>query len=181
MEGTPLAELDRTALVEFLDRVRELLRSFLKNRQKLISPETQALLQRAWEELEGEGRFEQVQDAIRNRDVDARLAEHGLGGAQLAAKIGIFENAAAEVEHEEEKRFGRWKRRRGVWAWALKAGNVVLGSLSSVIPGAGAIQEFKDAAETALDERVPLRKRILRRLGRGADRPAVTAGPTDGP
>ena len=160
--GAPyeFAPEDRKRLVAFLWRLRDLLELLVFARQELISPHVAGLLEEAWEELQREGRFEQAVNQVEEGEWDRRLIDHGLYGAQLALKLGIFDRAGEGVSREEEQRFQRSKRRRGIFKWALKAGNVVLGSLADAIPGGAAIREFKDAAETALDERLPWRQKI---------------------
>lgn len=164
-----LAPEDRRRLVEFLWRLRDLLRFLVFARQKLVSPPVAELLKRAWYELEGEGRFEQAVEQVERGEWDRALIDHGLYGAQLELKLGVFDRADQGVADEEKRPIQRSKRRRGVFKWALKAGNVVLESLADSIPGGGAIKEFKHAAEAALDERLPWRQRIkssLRLRGR---------------
>lgn len=161
---------DRKRLVAFLWRLRDLLSFLVLTRQELISPDIARLLEEAWDELQREERFEQAVYQVEAGEWDRRLIDHGLYGAQLALKLGIFDRAGEGVSREEQRSFQGSKRRRGVFKWVLKAGNVVLGSLADVVPGGAAIREFKDAAETALDERLPWRQWItssfLRRRGR---------------
>ena len=160
--GAPyeLAPEDRKRLVAFLWRLRDLLGFLVLARRDLISPPIARLLEEAWEELERERRLEQVVYQVEAGEWDRELINHGLYGAQLALKLGIFDRAGEEVSREEKRRFQRSKRRRGIFKWALKAGNVVLGSLADAVPGGAVIREFKEAAETALDERLPWRQRI---------------------
>jgi len=137
----------------------------------LVSPEMARLLARAWRELEQDGRFEEAERQLQLRDYDRNLIAHGLYGDQLNLKLRIFDRAEGEVQRDERRFFRTLKRRKGVLGWALKAGNVVLGSLADAIPGGAAIKEFKDAAEAALDERVPLRQRLRAGFRRVSRRP----------
>lgn len=171
--STGISDEDRRRLIRFLADLHRLLERLLSHRPPLLSPQTLALLEAAWEELEQEGRFEEARKWIEIGEFDGRLEEHGLHRAQLDLKVGVFELADEAVATDERKRF-RWsKGRKRLMAWALKAGNVILGSLADV----GAIQEFKDAAEAALDHRVSARQRIASFLGRGSS----TAGQVEEP
>ena len=158
--STRISEDERARLIQFLRDLRILLVRLLAREPALLSPRTLRLLEAAWQEIEREGRFYEAIKWIENGEYDRYLVDHGLYGEQLKLKVGVFEFADQAVQEDEGRLFRFFKRRKGLMAWALKAGNVVLGSLASVIPGSGAIQEFKDAAEAALDENVGIRQRI---------------------
>jgi hypothetical protein len=159
--STGISDGDRDKLVRFLADLHRLLARLLSRQPPLLSPQTLPLLEAAWHELEREGRFEEARKWIEVAEFDRRLEEHGLHRAQLDLKVGVFELADEGVKEDEGKLFRFFKRRKGLMAWALKAGNVILGSLADVVPGVGAIQEFKDAAEAALDHRVPIKQRLV--------------------
>jgi hypothetical protein len=175
--GAGISNDDREKLIRFLADLHQLLVRLLSRQPPLLSPQTLALLEAAWEELENEGRFAEARNSIEAGKFDQRLEEHGLHRAQLDLKVGVFELADEAVARDERKRF-RWpKGSKRLMAWALKAGNVILGSLADVVPGVSAIQEFKDGAEAALDHRVSARQRIASFLGRGSS----TAGQVEEP
>lgn len=162
MEGSvELAAEDREQLVEFVRSLRALLRRFLERSPALVSERSTRLLRAAWEELENERRFETLESEIANGEYDSNLIEHGLYDRQLAMKVGIYGFAAEAVREEEGKLVKFFKNRQGIMGAALKAANVVLGSVADAIPGGAVIKEFKDGAEAALDQRLSLRKRIL--------------------
>lgn len=162
-----ISDGDRARLIKFLDDLHRLLERLLTRRPPLLSPVTLRLLQAAWRELENEGRFEEARKWIEVGEFDRRLEEHGLHRSQLDLKVGVFELADEAVQEDENRALRFFKRRKGLMAWALKAGNVVLGSLADAIPGVGAIKEFKDAAEAALDNEVPVRQRLAAFFKRG--------------
>jgi hypothetical protein len=152
VEPPPLvSEPDRELLLQYLDSLHDLL-DHLARQPRLTSPETAALLARAWEEIEREERFGTVRSMIESRDFDGGLIDHGLYGQQLAFKVFAFEHARDRLEQAEHARFRRKKQVKGVAGWVLKVADVALDSIAGVFPPAGAIQEFKNGAEAALDE-----------------------------
>jgi hypothetical protein len=162
MEGSvELAAEDREQLVKFVRSLRVLLRRFLWRSPALVSKDSAQLLQAAWEEIESEKRFEIMESEIANGEYDGSLVEHGLYRHQLAMKVGIYGFAAKAVREEEGRLFKFFKNRQGILKAALKAANVVLGSVADAIPGGAVIKEFKDGAEAALDQRLSLPKRLL--------------------
>jgi hypothetical protein len=169
-----ISDVDRAQLVKFLNDLHYLLERLLDREPALLSPRTGRLLQAAWRELEEEGRFVGAIRLIEAGEFDRALVDHGLYRDQLSFKQGVFEFADDAVKKDEGKWFRRFKIRKSFMSWALQAGNVVLGSLASAIPGAGAIQEFKDAAEAALDDRVSLRQRFFGSFKR-SEAPQVVA------
>jgi glutathione S-transferase len=164
--GAGLADKDRTRLIDFAAMLRALLERFLARQPTLVSDQSLRLLRAAWKELQTEERFEGFIAAIGSGDYDRGLIEHGLYGNQLAMKVGLVEAAIEEVGADEAKFFRFFKKRKWIFRAALKAANVALGSAADAIPGGSIIKEFKDGVEAALDQQLPLRKRIRATFGR---------------
>jgi hypothetical protein len=115
----------------------------------------------AWRELQE--RFEAARRGLEEVDPDA-LAREGLTGAQLRLKLALFDDALDHLRGSSPPGDGprgplaRLRRllgrRRGVarlFDKLLEVANVILDSLGDVIPGAGAIGEFKDEVKSRLD------------------------------
>lgn len=98
-----IAPEDRKRLVAFLWRLRDLLELLVFARQELISPHVAGFLEEAWEELQREGRFEQAVNQVEEGEWDRRLIDHGLYGAQLALKLGIFDRSGLTVTPETDE------------------------------------------------------------------------------
>ena len=89
---------------------------------------------------------------------NSQLKERGLVGDELIFKLSIFNQAHDELrdglvqknvaQEGVGKRTWRWIRK--LWKPTLKSADVILKSLS-FIPGAEAISEFKEAAESGLE------------------------------
>jgi hypothetical protein len=162
METASLPPEERRALLAFLADLHHLLELLIERPDPLLSERALSLLRPAWQELLAEGRFEALGEMIGSGEYDGSLALHGLRGAQLELKTGSLSYARARVDAVEGRgRPRRRKRFRELFGWGLKTANVLLGSLAQVLPPAGAVKEVKDAAEAALDERLPLRTRAV--------------------
>lgn len=167
MEGRVELEADdRELLVGFVRNLRALLRSFVVRRPALIPEDSALLLRSAWEELENENRFESLENHIRDGEYDGGLIEHGLYGRQLAMKVGVYDSTAEVVRERDGKFIGLFKKKRWIWKAAFKAADVALASAADAIPGGAVVREFKEGAEAALDQEVPLGKRIRASVGR---------------
>lgn len=156
MEASRPVSEDRDRLVEFLDEVRSLLKRLL-GEEDLFRPGLTRALWLAFDDLERQRHFANAQDRLGSGELDGPLIDHGLTGAQLDLKLTLFESAQRELDTT-----GRRGRRRA-WGWLLRVTNVLLTSLANVIPPLGAVKEFKDATEAALDPRGTFRKRLFGR------------------
>ena len=117
---------------------------FIEQAEHFVARDLRELLLAAWEELVERNHFNMTRDVISSGEYDETLELHGLGGAQLSFKLFGAERA---IE--------RWRARRGrrLLKKALGWIDVLLDSLANVVPGAGAIKEFKDATTAAVIDR----------------------------
>jgi hypothetical protein len=136
----------------------------LLGRTGLLSPVIARACLTSLEQLEREGRFEDVQGRIASGNSDDGLVDHGLYGVHLDAKLTLVERAQAEVDRQEERPSASRMRRRKAWAWLLKTFNVLLESIGAAVPGVGVVTELKHTAEAGLDEDGTFRERLARRL-----------------
>jgi hypothetical protein len=133
-------------LVELLKELKRVLAEVLKDEERAVDEFVPVYLYRrfneAWTEVSQ--RFDEVIRLIRSGDHEAGLRDHGLRGPSFRLKAeGFWRNARAFFANPSR----RWLRKTLRWA------NVVLTSLEAVLPPAGIIQEFKEALETALDDK----------------------------
>ncbi len=99
-------------------------------------------LQEAWGEVST--RFDVVTEQIRSGMHEGPLEDHGLRDPNFRLKAeGFWRNARAWWANPTRHWLGK----------ALAWGNVVLTSLSAVLPAAGMIDEFKQALERAIDDK----------------------------
>jgi hypothetical protein len=151
----PSNEEFRRRLREFLDQLRKLLDDLARNRRAALPGRFHANMDAAWSEVQSN--FQQADTQLDTADESllVRLREYGLTGSQLIFKLSIFQHAhdelvdfsARPVPQEDGRWWNRW---RGLFRYALKAADVILGSLSRAMPVLEPIKEYKEAIETAL-------------------------------
>ena len=100
-------------------------------------------LNNSWPEIQG--RLQLAQSRLREPFSPAeedRFRLHGLGGEQLAFKVGVVEVLAA-----------RWNGAVRKWLKKLlEAIDALLDSLEHVVPGLGAVKEIKEALESLVED-----------------------------
>jgi hypothetical protein len=156
-----LEQSDRDLLLKIVRELRKLLWRLIERRPDLLSDRAAELLREAWDEIEKEGRFQAFEAEIASRNYDDKLIDHGLSGRQLAMKAGLSFAGVEAVDKEEGRPVAFLKNRRAVWKFALEAADIALESAASVVPGGGVITEVKQGAEVALEEGLPVVKRLL--------------------
>ena len=136
---------DRTDLADFVVGTRDILQQVVDWRGLLFREELRQPIADAWREL---GRsFEDVMKALVEEGdelvSDRQLERLGLTGNQLKLKLTGF-NGAWDRFRER----GTVNLLKKLLDWI----DIILGSLASIIPGADAIEEFKDSAKHSIEE-----------------------------
>jgi hypothetical protein len=143
-EETPV-ENPRGVLADFLIELEALLPRTLDGYEGWFPPELRGPLRSAWAEL-GES-FPMADRYLREPPdavlLDAQLAHVGLAGNQLRLKVGAFRGKLAGLGELITK-----PMLKSALGWA----NIILGSLSGIVPGVEAIKEYKESFEQALDD-----------------------------
>lgn len=159
-------------LLEFLVALRRLLDRIVSQPQDLeIPPRTSSLLEEAWREVQP--LYDELEDALSSGDYEEELYRHGLTGAQLRIKLEPFQRALHLLDQAQDRE-PPGRRARGVlrrmrrWIWravparareplfwfrkVLEKADIVLGSLADIVPGGGAVTEFKEVVESLLGD-----------------------------
>jgi len=137
---------DRTALIDFMVAVRDILQQVVEWRGLLFAKELRQPIADAW--LEVQSAFDDVDVRLRSVEGDEivsddELAKIGLTGKQLELKLKGFNSTWGRF-----KQWGTVKALKKLLDWI----DIILGSLASIIPGADAIEEFKDSAKQAIED-----------------------------
>jgi hypothetical protein len=136
---------DIESLREFLIRLRVALDETINGDEPLTSPAMTQHFQDAWPEIVQ--RFKQVDTVLGGTQPPVEgLEGAGLLGRQLKVKIEGARRAFSRVW-----RSGIDGLRRHTGSF-LRWGDIILGSLTSVIPAAEAIKEFKEAVEADVND-----------------------------
>lgn len=136
---------DRTDLADFIVGTKDILQQVVDWRGLLFREELRQPIVDAWQEL-GLA-FEDVMKGLVEGEgnelvSDDQLRSLGLTGKQLELKLTGFNDAW--------NRFRQWgsvKLLKKLLDWI----DIILGSLASIIPGADAIEEFKDSAKQGIE------------------------------
>ncbi len=131
------------SLVRIITTTREVLELMVESKELLFRSESRKRMTVAWEELAP--RWREIEDQLSDPsdEVLNKLRLAGLTGAQLEMKVQYIEGV-----HEKFREHGSLFLLRRV----LSALNKLLGSLLSAVPGVEAVKEYKDYAESELDE-----------------------------
>ena len=139
---------DRAALADFMVGVRDILQQVVEWRELLFRKELRQPIADAW--LEVELAFLDVRRGLVESDEEGHeivsegaLAKIGLTGKQLELKLKGFSSA-----WERFKEWGTVKVLKKLLDWI----DIILGSLASIIPGADAIEEFKDSVKQGIED-----------------------------
>lgn len=138
---------DVDKLVWVLEMTGDLLAALIEDELEEVASVDDGLresLRAAVEDL-SQRQLQEATAAVRDKDLSKDLDDHGLAGLQLDAKIsGIAEFLKRLIGQKVPK-----------WLQKLLAYvDIVLESLASVVPPAGAVAEMKNAVECALEYRV---------------------------
>jgi len=134
---------DRNDLYQFVDDVHVILKQVVDWRELLFREELRQPIVDAWDELQSA--FDDVKQRVESENLtsDEHLQQVGLMGKQLELKLKGFSGA-----WDKFKSWGSVKILKTVLDWI----DIILGSLASLIPGADAIEEFKDSAKKGIEE-----------------------------
>lgn len=148
-------------LREFLRQLEELLAELTEHPAVLIPGRHHDPMKAAWVSVRPKFPMlvKQLETTAASNVIPA-LKTAGLLGDELIFKLSIFDHArdelrdslASRTEAPREGLLKRgWRALGKLWKRALEAGDVILGSLASVLPPAEAIKEYKEAAESGLE------------------------------
>jgi hypothetical protein len=140
--GASAGAENRAALAAFLRELQSILPTARADHPEWFASDLLEPLSDAWDEVvpSFEMAIRYLEEPPDANLLDAQLAHVGLGGKQAAVKLKGFADSALDLVNEGTKKaFGR------VLGW----GNILLGTLASVIPGAEAIKEMKEVHEQA--------------------------------
>ena len=152
-------------LREFLHQMETMLAVVAEHPRSIIPGRHHENLKAAWGEVRP--KFSQAIEALRMPAASNRLPDlqnAGLTGAQLVFKLSIFQHARGELFEYGMPKEGQQRKRRWWERWldrlkpALKAANVILGSLAKVMPVVEAIKEFKESVESGIELGSAVRK-----------------------
>lgn len=144
---------DIRTLISILKWIDELL-EWIVLQSGLIREEFQDLFRRVWEDTHAriEQAIEQLKSVEEGDSLYEELKTHGLTGDSLTLKFEIGralgrrvgESAARTAEGPRIAGFGL--KRLVKWV------NLILGSLAEVFPGLGAVKEYKESVELAVED-----------------------------
>jgi len=131
-------------LSDFLHKVKETLEIAVSSRGVLFRQELRELISIAWIETVSTrlGYYTAEVDKVERKDPKS-LSEHGLTGPELTAKLTGF-----DLAFEAFKQWGTVRLLKKLLGWI----NSILDSVIDSIPGGGAIKEFKELIENAIEE-----------------------------
>ena len=146
--ANPATDQDRDTLFEFLNGVRTILQEIVNAKVILFRESLRDPLENAWD-TSVRNTIEMVQYQLRNPPpgLNEALGDSGLSGSELTFKIQGFRMA-----------FDRFWQRGTVnlLKKLLNWINTILKSLIAAIPGAEAINEFKEAIENEINDEDPI-------------------------
>lgn len=144
---------ERRELQRFIDEFRELIDDILRH-PEWFPPELREPLARAWRDLSP--RIGDLRSAIDQPTYQDGLDAEGFTESELALKMAVWA-AALRRARQGPLRTPRPRWWESLFDWlrplqgVLKIANAILESIGKVIPGVGAIEEFKKMLEGALD------------------------------
>ena len=146
---------DVSRLIDALRSSREVMSLIVEHHSALFKKDIGAYVSKAWPEVKGH--FDIVEKELLKPDphISKRLSFAGLDGVQLDLKLKGF-----NASYENLKLFKllgffdstKKKALRKLLLKILKWINILLGSISSLIPAGEAIKEYKEAIEAGLEE-----------------------------
>lgn len=141
--GSYREEPETEALIRVMTMTREALELMVGSRDLLFREESRERMAEAWEELIPQ--WEIIEDSLRDPsdEILERLKAAGLTGSQLEMKLHFVQGV-----FDKFRKYGSTFLLRRL----LSALNKLLGSLLSAVPGVEAVKEYKDYAESELDE-----------------------------
>src|SRR5512132_1850675 len=151
-DGPYMLDRERDELKRFLDEFAELI-DYVLARPPRPGPyehshwfpvSTLESLRRAWRD-EVRPKIDTIKESIDYESYEQRFADEGLTGAQLELKIAAWDST---------RNLTWWQAALG-WLrpvqGALKIADAILESIGKVVPGVGALEEFKKILEGSLD------------------------------
>lgn len=169
-------------LLSFLSDLSATVTDALNEPYMILSDDVRLELKGLWEDVnESRDELDRHLQSVAqeaNKELDRTLANAGLDGTQLDVKLAGFQralkafNAEKEASSRSRRRFdrlrastfrpvSRWlrllaarrgRRLRAGFRSLLRWGDVILGTLVSVIPGGEAYKEAKEAVEAAVED-----------------------------
>ena len=148
-----MQRFEQERLQKFLDEFKELIEDILRH-PDWFPPELRTPLADAWQEVSP--RIGRLRGKVTESQYQEGLDDEGFTGPEFALKMAVWEEALRRARlgplgasrHRWWHAFFDWLRPlQGV----LKVANAILESIGKVIPGAGAVDEFKKMLEGALD------------------------------
>ncbi len=134
-------------LSELMNQLEMLLSQLIKNKNYLIYDDMQPILLEVWPEIEI--RFKKYIKLVTKSDSND-LKVHGLTGKELDLKIDSINFAAGYFFHsyknKNEKLARKWLKK------TLEIIDIVFKSLLKVVPGGGAIEEYKNICESLIPD-----------------------------
>ena len=142
-------------LREFLSHLEQLLLVVATKSPEIIPGRHQEAMLAAWKTVQP--KFAAARSKLEFKaatGIISRLREAGLLGDELVFKLSIFNHAhdefrdarmKAEVQLADQPWWKRWFKR------AMKAGDVILGSLAKVLPPLEAVKEYKESIEAGME------------------------------
>jgi len=134
---------DRSDLADFMVSVKDILQQVVEWRGLLFREELRQPIADAW--LEVQSAFDDVSSRLIGDDEisEDAISRIGLTGKQLELKLKGFNGA-----WDRFKQWGTVKLLKKLLDWI----DIIVGSLASIIPGADAIEEFKDSARQGIED-----------------------------
>lgn len=134
---------DQDIVQDFIEQLKHVLQTVVDARGLLFPRRMRDALERAWVDLHaGPYRIEDISVQIRRLSND-ELASVGLGGVQLKLKYGEFFAAYKSYVIK-----GGLKRLKSVLGYA----NVMLPSITAIIPVSEPLKELKELVEKSLED-----------------------------
>jgi hypothetical protein len=133
-------------LSQFLRKVDQTLQIAVDSRAILFREELREQILTAWNEVVRNRLISyttQVENVEKEEKEPKFFGEHGLTGSELTPKLTGF-----DLAFETFKKWGTVRLLKKLLRWI----NSILGSLIESIPGGGAIKEFKELIENAIEE-----------------------------
>ena len=146
---------DIDTIIELLKDTRQILSVLVNETCPVIPGRHHARLLRVWESMQEH--FRELESPSSYSKYAKKLYAHDLTGPALEFKAKVFDQhrdrvldlGSQSIQDKHEKPWYKkwWQRAKP----ALKSSKVVLGSLGSIFPGAGAVKEFIEVLLVAGD------------------------------
>lgn len=134
---------DRLDLIDFLVELRTLLNELIERGELLRTGEQEEEFHQAWRHIEASRAFALARERLEDPGIGSGLATYGLVGPPRRLKVNGFRRALRRLAEG-----WTWVRLKPVLKWA----NVILGSLTNVLPLIDPIKEFKESWEAAAED-----------------------------